>query len=159
MFKDLSLASFSVFLDNVIQTLACDGGHSLLVSVTLLCLWRPGCSIPSAHWKVHLQHCESNIYQREAIISTLFQPTHLLISCLGTSFSWPLLPSCWSSGLETAQPVVPSPFWSVYLCDWIEVMDFLLQKKKSMAIPTNIYSKFQGFFRFPYLSKLYSSLR
>lgn len=92
--------------------------------------------------------------------SSLFSSSqpHLLISCLGTSFAWPLLPSCWSSGLETAQPVVSSPFWSIYLCDWIEVTDFLLQKKKSMAIPTNIYSEFQGSFWFPYLSNLYSSL-
>ena len=143
-FEDLPLVSFSVFLDNVIQPPARNGGHALPVSGASLSLWSLCSPSLVASGRFVYSIVEATVLRGKG--SSLLNPASSLLF-LAISFSSMLLPSCWIFGLEAAKSVVPSLFWSLrHLWDWTEVMD-ILQKKKSVAIPTIMNSKFQGYFR------------
>lgn len=108
MLKELSLARLSDSLDSVIQTPACDGGHSRACGCGLAGAGVAGVPAPGAPWKIHLQqHRESDRAQRQVTVFALLQPTPTPDFLPWDPFSFEC---CWPSTLETAETGILSRF-------------------------------------------------
>lgn len=141
IFKYPSLAPFSAFLDNVIQTPAHDGGHALTCGCGLTVSGGlEAFSVSSAHWKIYPWHPKSEISQgSDHFYSLPADPTSLLPALRPLLF-WMLLLFRWSSKPDTASQWFLA-FFEVSLSHLWHLMEVIssLPKKRNMAIHTNFF--------------------